>query len=91
MRSLPPDYDERAYAAVLGKLIGVYLGRPFENWTYQRIVRELGPIEYYVHDRFGDPLVVTTTMSPGPSPSFARSRTKGRRPISRPARSARRG
>jgi ADP-ribosylglycohydrolase len=59
MRSLPPDYEERAYAAVLGKLIGVYLGRPIENWTYQRIVRELGPIEYYVHDRFGDPLVVT--------------------------------
>ena len=33
MRELPPDYLERAYAAVLGKLIGVYLGRPFENWT----------------------------------------------------------
>lgn len=59
MRTLPPDYPERAYAAVLGKLIGVYLGRPFEGWTYERIVRELGPIEYYVHDRFGDPLVVT--------------------------------
>jgi hypothetical protein len=36
MRSLPNDYLERAYAAVLGKLIGVYLGRPFENWTYER-------------------------------------------------------
>jgi ADP-ribosylglycohydrolase len=59
MRSLPPDYQERAYAAVLGKLIGVYLGRPFENWTYQRIVRDLGPIEYYVHDRLDCPLVVT--------------------------------
>jgi ADP-ribosylglycohydrolase len=59
MRPLPPDYLERAYAAVLGKLIGVYLGRPFENWTYQRIVRELGPIEYYVHDRLDCPLVVT--------------------------------
>ena len=59
MRSLPPDYPERAYAAVLGKLIGVYLGRPFESWTYQRIVRDLGPIEYYVHDRLDCPLVVT--------------------------------
>ena len=59
MRTVPPDYPERAYAAVLGKLIGVYLGRPFENWTYQRIVRELGPIEYYVHDRLDCPLVVT--------------------------------
>jgi len=59
MRTLPADYPERAYAAVLGKLIGVYLGRPFENWTYARIVQELGPIEYYVHDRLDCPLVVT--------------------------------
>ena len=49
--ALPADYSERAYAAVLGKLIGVYLGRPFEGWTYQRIVRELGLIEDYVHER----------------------------------------
>ncbi len=59
MRNLPSGYPERAYAAVLGKLIGVYLGRPFENWTYDRIVRELGPIEYYVHDRLDCPLIVT--------------------------------
>ncbi len=59
MAALPPDYPERAYAAVLGKLIGVYLGRPFEGWTYQRIMRELGPIETYVHERLNCPLVVT--------------------------------
>ncbi len=59
MRTLPADYLERAYAAVLGKLIGVYLGRPFENWTYRRIVEELGQIEYYVHDRLDCPLIVT--------------------------------
>src|ERR1700761_6578434 len=59
MTALPADYSERAYAAVLGKLIGVYLGRPFEGWTYQRIMRELGPIESYVHERFNCPLVVT--------------------------------
>ena len=59
MTALPPDYSERAYAAVLGKLIGVYLGRPFEGWTYQRIMRELGPIEGYVHERLNCPLVVT--------------------------------
>ena len=53
------DYLERVYAGVLGKLIGVYMGRPVENWTYQRIMRELGPIEYYVHDRLHVPLVVT--------------------------------
>ena len=39
MRELPADYLERVYAGVLGKLIGVYLGRPFEGWTYQRIMR----------------------------------------------------
>jgi hypothetical protein len=29
--SLPADYVERVYAGVLGKMIGVYLGRPFEG------------------------------------------------------------
>lgn len=57
--SLPSDYTNRVYAGVLGKLIGVYLGRPFENWRYKDILQKLGPITYYVHDRLGDPLVVT--------------------------------
>ncbi len=56
--SLPVDYAERVYAGVLGKTIGVYLGRPFEGWSYERILAELGPIEYYVHQRLGQPLVV---------------------------------
>ncbi|HEY4167152.1 MAG TPA: ADP-ribosylglycohydrolase family protein [Reyranella sp.] len=51
MSTIPHDYAERVYAGVLGKLIGVYLGRPFEGWTYERILKELGPINYYVHDR----------------------------------------
>lgn len=55
----PKDHLARIYAGVLGKLIGVYLGRPFENWRYDRIMKELGPITYYVNDRLGDPLVVT--------------------------------
>jgi ADP-ribosylglycohydrolase len=59
MSSLPDDYLERVYAGVLGKLIGVYVGRPFENWTHQRIVEELGHIHGYVHEKVGDPLVVT--------------------------------
>jgi ADP-ribosylglycohydrolase len=59
--SLPNDYAERVYAGVLGKIIGVYLGRPFEGWTYQRILKELGEIDYYVNDRtpWKPPLVVT--------------------------------
>ncbi|NJM05448.1 ADP-ribosylglycohydrolase family protein, partial [Candidatus Gracilibacteria bacterium] len=56
---LPHDYVERAYAGVLGKLIGVYLGRPFEGWTYERIMAELGEIWYYVHEQRRVPLIVT--------------------------------
>ena len=57
--SLPYDYLERTYAGVLGKLIGVYLGRPFEGWSYDRIMAELGEIQYYVHERRDVPLIVT--------------------------------
>ena len=56
---IPSDYPERVYAGVLGKLIGVYLGRPFEGWTYERIAAELGEVTGYVHERFGKPLIVT--------------------------------
>lgn len=58
MAAIPSDYLHKVYAGVLGKLIGVYLGRPFENWTYQQILDKLGPIDYYVHDKFNLPLVV---------------------------------
>jgi ADP-ribosylglycohydrolase len=57
--AIPTDYLERVYAGILGKIIGVYLGRPFEGWTHQRIMAELGPIQYYVNERLGKPLVVT--------------------------------
>jgi ADP-ribosylglycohydrolase len=55
----PTDYIERVYAGVLGKIIGVYLGRPFEGWTYDRIMAELGEVNYYVHEKRSTPLVVT--------------------------------
>ena len=48
-------YEEKVYAGVLGKIIGVYLGRPFEGWTYERILEELGPINYYVNDKLQVP------------------------------------
>ena len=57
--ALPEDYYERVYAGVLGKVIGVYLGRPFEGWSYEMIQERLGDIEYYVHDKLGVPLIVT--------------------------------
>lgn len=54
-----PQYLERVYAGVLGKLIGVYLGRPVENWSYERIREEFGEVDYYVHEQRGRRLIVT--------------------------------
>jgi ADP-ribosylglycohydrolase len=51
---LPADYAERVYAGVLGKIVGVYLGRPFEQWTHREIEQRLGEIRGYV----SDPVVV---------------------------------
>jgi ADP-ribosylglycohydrolase len=45
----PHDYAERVYAGVLGKIIGVYLGRPFEGWPYEHILARFGKIYYYVN------------------------------------------
>ncbi len=52
--AIPTDYLEKVYAGILGKI-----GRPFEGWTYEKILGELGPISYYVNERLGKPLVVT--------------------------------
>ncbi|MEE2915176.1 MAG: ADP-ribosylglycohydrolase family protein [Pseudomonadota bacterium] len=57
--ALPSDYADRVYAGVLGKVIGVYLGRPFEGWPYVMIQKRLGDVEYYVHDKLDVPLIVT--------------------------------
>jgi ADP-ribosylglycohydrolase len=56
---LPNDYMEKVYAGVLGKIIGVYVGRPFEGWLHDKIMSELGEIQYYVHDKLNRPLIVT--------------------------------
>ena len=56
---IPHDYTERVYAGVLGKIIGVYLGRPFEGWTYDMVMERLGEINYYVHEQRNVPLIVT--------------------------------
>lgn len=58
MNTLPRDYEQRVYAGVLGKIIGVYLGRPFEQWSNKKIEDELGEINYYVHERLNQPLIV---------------------------------
>ncbi len=54
-----PEYVNRVYAGVLGKIIGVYLGRPVENWTYERIASEIGDVSYYIHEKLGRRLIIT--------------------------------
>lgn len=56
---IPHDYAERVYAGVLGKIIGVYLGRPIEGWSYEEITQRFGEMDRYVHKHVGMPLVVT--------------------------------
>ena len=46
------------YAGVLGKMIGVYLGRPVEGWAYDAIRERFGEVDGYVHEALGLPLVV---------------------------------
>ncbi len=53
------DYVSRVYAGVLGKIIGVYMGRPFEGWPYERIVERFGEVDHYVNGEMGMPLVLT--------------------------------
>jgi len=51
---LPKDYAERVYAGVLGKIIGVYAGRPFEGWSNAEIMARLGEVDYYVNNKVGE-------------------------------------
>ena len=52
------DYEKQVYTALLGKVTGVYLGRPFEGWNRERIREKWGEITRYVHEDRGVPLVV---------------------------------
>ncbi len=52
------DYEEQVYAAVLGKVIGVYMGRPFEGLRKKDIEARFGEIDRYVAAECGVPLVV---------------------------------
>jgi ADP-ribosylglycohydrolase len=51
-------YARDIYAGVLGKMIGVYLGRPVEGWPYGKIKDRFGEVSYYVHEDCGVPLIV---------------------------------
>lgn len=51
-------YKNQIYAGVLGKILGVYLGRPVEGWSYEKIRETFDEIKYYVHEEAGVPLIV---------------------------------
>ena len=55
---LPADYEKQVYTSLTGKVIGVYLGRPFEGYTRERIKERWGNITGYVHEDQNVPLIV---------------------------------
>lgn len=55
---LSNNYSERVYAGILGKIIGVYLGRPVEGWTYESIRKKFNIITDYPSKSLGLPLIV---------------------------------
>lgn len=53
---LPQDHLERVYAGVIGKVVGVYLGRPLEGLPREAILSKLGYVRYYVNHKIDCPL-----------------------------------
>lgn len=53
------NYELKVYGGVLGKTVGVYIGRPFEGWCKEAIGDKFGKIDRYVNKETGAPLVVT--------------------------------
>lgn len=51
-------YEERVYAGVLGKVIGVYMGRPFEGWHKTKLEAKWGTVSGYVNEDVNKALVV---------------------------------
>ena len=52
------NISEKIYAGVIGKIVGVYMGRPVEGWTYEKICSQFGDILYYQNQAAGAPLIV---------------------------------
>lgn len=70
--STASNYLERTYAGVLGKIIGVYLGRPVEGWPFGEITERFGEIRHYINDQLNIPIV---TADDDISGSFGFSRS----------------
>lgn len=53
------NYEEDVYAGLLGKVVGVYMGRPFEGWNKEALEAKWGLVNRYVHEDVAQPLVVS--------------------------------
>jgi ADP-ribosylglycohydrolase len=49
---------EKIYAGVLGKITGVFYGRPIEGWPYEKIRETFDIVDHYVYQEAGTPLIV---------------------------------
>lgn len=52
------EYQNKVYAGVLGKLVGVFFGRPIEGWPYEKIRNRFDIVDNYVYKEVGTPLIV---------------------------------
>ncbi len=51
-------YEEKVYAGILGKIIGVFYGRPIEGWPYEKIKDRFDMVDHFVAGEVGVPLHV---------------------------------
>ena len=56
------DYEQRVYAGVLGKILGVYMGRPVEGWPYDEIRMHFDSIRRFPSKSLGLPLIVADNV-----------------------------
>lgn len=52
------NYEEKVYAGILGKIIGVFYGRPIEGWPYEKIKDRFDVVDHFVAEEIGVPLHV---------------------------------
>lgn len=52
------EFHNPIYAGVLGKLLGVYRGRPVEGWSFEKINERFGEVYSYKNHLTGAPLIV---------------------------------
>ena len=65
---IPKNYLEKIYSGILGKLIGVFLGRPFEGWTYEKITKVKDPSYIVLDELFG--MIIALYMIPKSIPYY---------------------